>query len=130
MPVLLSVDGGDALVRVEEVAGGGPGVDDPYDVASGAPDDACGCVPHAPAQPFGFGGGEFAGAAELLEPANEISGETHELHPGAVGVEVGEREPFEPGVLQPFDVIFDVSVVTHVRVQLDRGAVGVGVVTQ
>lgn len=56
-------------------------------------------------------------------------GTADELHPGSVGVEVLEREPFESGVLQPFDVVFDVSVVSHVRIQVDGVAVGVGVVT-
>ena len=79
--------------------------------------------------PFRFGGREAAGAGKVLEPAHEVFGEADELHPGAVGVEVGERESFEPGVLQAFDVVLDVSVVTHVRVQFDGGAVGVGVVT-
>ncbi len=53
-----------------------------------------------------------------------------ELEPGPVGVEVGEREPFQAGVLQPFDVVFDVSVGAHVCVELDGCVVGVGVVTQ
>ena len=52
-----------------------------------------------------------------------------DLHPGAVGVEVGEREPFESGVFQAFDVVLDMGVVTHVCVELDWGGVGVGVVT-
>ena len=54
---------------------------------------------------FRFGGGEFTVPAQVLEPAHEITGEADELHPGAVGVEVGEREPFEPGVLQAIDVV-------------------------
>ena len=33
---LLSADGGDALVRVEEISGGGPAADDPHDVTTGA----------------------------------------------------------------------------------------------
>ena len=56
-------------------------------------------------------------------------GEADDLHPGAVGVEVTEREPLEPGVLQPLYVVLDVNVVTHVRVELDRVAGVVGVVT-
>jgi len=119
----------DLVVGVEEFGGGGPGVDDPDDVASGASHEPGGCVPERPTQPFRFGACELAGAAELLEPADEIVGEAHDLHPGAVRVEVGEREPFEAGVLQRFDVVFDVGVVAYVRVQRDGVADGVGVVT-
>ena len=78
---------------------------------------------------FGFGGLERAGAAQLLEPADETVAGAHEMKPGPVGVEVAEREPFQPGVLQSFDVVFDVSVSTHVRVEFDRGAGVVGVMT-
>ena len=42
---LVSAERGDALVCVEEIAGGGPGVDDAHDVAPGAAHDAGGCVP-------------------------------------------------------------------------------------
>ena len=63
--------------------------------ASGVAHDAGGGVPELPAQRLGFGVGERAGQAEQLEPADEIGGEAHHGHPGPVGVEVGEREPFE-----------------------------------
>ena len=85
--------------------GGGPAVDDPHDVSARPSDDAGGCVPQTPTQPFGFGSGEFTVTAQVLEPAHEISRDADELHPCAVGVEVGEREAFEPGVLQSFDVV-------------------------
>ena len=65
----------------------------------------------------------------MLEPADEIGCCADELQPGAVGVEVTEREPFESGVLQAFDVVLDVGVVTHVGVEVEGGRRVVGVVT-
>ena len=83
-------------MRDEEIARGGPAVDDPHDVSALSPDDAGRCVPQAPMQPFRFGDREFTGAAQVMEPAHQISRDTDELHPGAVGVEVGERERSSP----------------------------------
>ena len=71
-----SVERIDALMRDEEIARGGPAVDDPHDVSARSPDDAGRCVPQAPTQPFRFGDREFTGAAQVLEPAHEISGDT------------------------------------------------------
>ena len=39
--------------------------------------------------------------------------------PGPVGVDVDEREPVGAGVLEAADVVFDVSVSTHVHIELD-----------
>ena len=51
----------------------------------------------------------------------------HEREPRTVRVEVGEREPFEAGSLQPSDVVFDMRVGAHDHIQHggDAGLVGV-----
>ena len=117
----------DAFVRGEEFVGGWPGVDDADDHRAGTFDDAGGCVPERPSEPFRLRVGEVTGAAHGLEPTHQVSGDADEVEPGTVGVEVAERESFESGVFQAFDVVFDVGVLTHVPVQLHRvgGAVGV-----
>lgn len=127
--MLLSADGGNALVRAEEISGGGPAVDDPHHVSSGATHDACWCVPQAPTQPFRFRGDELTVQHSCWNQQTRSAARQTSCYPGAVGVKVAERESLEPRVLQPFDVVLDVSVVTHVRVQLDGGAGVVGVVT-
>lgn len=67
--------------------------------------------------------------AELLEPAHQAVGHGDDGEPGPVGGDVDEREPVGAGVFQPFDVVFDVSVGTHVHFEGDGIAVdGVGVV--
>jgi hypothetical protein len=64
-----------------------------------------------------------------LKPADEIGGERDDREAGPVGVEINEREPFQAGVLQTADVVFDVRVGTHVCVERDGIAGLVGVVT-
>jgi hypothetical protein len=86
-------------------------------------------VSQGPAQPFRFRCREWAGADQFLEPAHEIGSGAHELQPCAVGVEVREREPVQTGVLQSFDVVFEVSMLTDVMVEFDRVGGGVGVMT-
>ncbi len=49
---LRSVEGGDASVGGEDVRSGGPTVEDADDVASGFTNNAGGCVPERPAEPF------------------------------------------------------------------------------
>lgn len=125
-----SGDGGDASVGVEQVGGGWPVLEEPDDVAAGESDreGAAGGVPEPTAQCLGFGGGEGAGEAEQLEPADEVGGEAHGGHPRPVGVKVGEGEPFEAGGFQSADVVLDMGVDSHVGVQ-DGGVAGlVGVV--
>jgi hypothetical protein len=68
-----SGDEGDALIGVEQDAGGGPAVEDANDLLAGAADDPGGGVPEGPAQRFGFGGTEGSGQAELLEPADQAA---------------------------------------------------------
>ena len=46
----------------------------------------------------------------------------HGHHPVGVGLEAGEREPAEPGVLQPLDVALDVGMGPHGGVEFDRVA--------
>ena len=106
----LSDDGVDPGVRGEQIASGWPAIGHSDDVASSAPHDARGGVPQRPAQPFWFGFGEWSGAGEVLEPADQIGTGADEVEPGAVGVQVTERESFEAGVLQSFDVVLDVGV--------------------
>ena len=48
--------------------------------------------------------------------------------PRSVGVEVHEREPLEPGVLQALDVVFYMRVGSHVSIECDGIAFLVGVV--
>lgn len=91
----------DALVGGEERVGVGPAVEAPDDVASTLADDAGRGVPEAPAQRLGFDRGEGPGEAQELESGNEIGGEADGGEPGLVGVEVGEREPLEPGGFTP-----------------------------
>ena len=93
-------------------------------MASPGADEAGGGVPQRPAEPFRRGGGEGVGAAELLEPADEVVRPTHERDPGGVGGEVVEGHAGESGGFESFDVVFDVGVGAHVRVEGD-GAAGV-----
>ena len=81
------------MVGVEQCLLAGPSVEYPNDLLAGVAHDPGGGVPETPAQRLGFGGGEGAGEAKLLEPAHEGVGETHNREPGAVGVDAGEREP-------------------------------------
>ena len=117
------------MVCGEEFVGGWPGVDDADDHRAGTFDDAGGCVPQRPAEPFRLRVGEVTGAAQVLEPTDQVSGDADEVEPGTVGVEVAEREAFESGVFQAFDVIFDVGVLTHVPIEFDGVGGAVGVVT-
>ena len=55
---------GDVSVGGEDVGGGGPSVEDADDVASGFTNDAGGCVPQLPAQPFGQRPGQGPGDTE------------------------------------------------------------------
>lgn len=51
----------DVAVRGEDLAGGGPAVEDPHDVSAGVTHDAGWGVPELPAHCFGFGVDEPAG---------------------------------------------------------------------
>jgi len=63
---------GDVLVGAEDVCGGGPGVEDPDDVAPRGCDDACRSMPQGPAEPFRFRPGEWPGKTQHLEPGDEV----------------------------------------------------------
>lgn len=67
-------------------------------------------VPQPPSQCLGFGDGQGTGQAQQLEPAHQVAGEADDGQPGPVGVEVGEGEPAQSGVLQPTDVVLDVGM--------------------
>ena len=95
---------------------------------AGVADESGGGVPQRPAQRLGFGDGEDAVQAELLEPAHDGVGDADDGEPGPVGVDVDEREAVGAGVLESFDVVFDVGVGAHVHVEGDGVAGGVGVV--
>ena len=73
-----SGEGGDVSVGGEDVGGGGPSVEDADDVASGFTNDAGGCVPQLPAQPFGQRPGEGPGDTEQLEPADQVRSPAHD----------------------------------------------------
>ncbi len=60
----------------------------------------------------------------MLEPADEGVGPGDERRPGAVGFEVGEREPLRTAGFESGDVVFDPGVGAHVAV----GFCGVGCV--
>jgi len=122
-----SADEVDALVGVEEYVGGGPAVDEAHDAAPGSVHEAAGGVQDRPAQRLGSGVGPGAGEAQELEPAQQVGGEGEGHHPRRVGVEVREREPAQPGVLQPLDVLFDMRVGSHGGVEVAgvSGLVGV-----
>jgi hypothetical protein len=68
--------------------------------------------------------------AQQLEPADEISGEAHQCHPGAVGVEVAEGEPLETGGFESADVVLDMRVGAQVHVGVDGAAGPVGELAQ
>ena len=119
----------DALVSAGEARGGGPVVEDAYDLLAGAAHDAGGGVPEGPTQRFWFRDREGPVEAVELEPADEIGGERDDREAGPVGVEINEREPFQTRVFQTFDVVFDVGVGAYVHIESDRVAGLVGVVT-
>ena len=66
-----SGDEGDALVGVEDVAGGGPVVEEADDPPSGVADDPGWGVPELPPEPLRLCRGQRPGEAEELEPADE-----------------------------------------------------------
>jgi len=110
----------DARVGVDERVGGGPVVEDPHDLSAGAAHDAGGGVPELPTQHFRFRDGERSVETAELEPADEVGRERDDREAGPVGVEINEREPFQPRVFQATDVVLDVRVGAHVRVKRDR----------
>jgi len=59
------------------------------------------------------------GEAEELERADQVRGVADQGHPSLVGVEVGEREPEQPGVFEAADVVLDMGVGSHVHVGVD-----------
>lgn len=97
----------DAPVGAEDHIGGGPVAGDPHDALEGAVEEAA------------------SGAED--GPAQQVSGECEGHEPGAVGVEVLEREPARPGVLEPCDVLFDVCVGAPGGIEVDGPAGLVGV---
>lgn len=85
-------------------------------------DQTCGGMEDAPT------GGPSVGPVEAqeLELADETSSQGDGRHPGGVGLEAGEVEPGETGVLQPADVLFDVSVSPQGDVEVPGVTVLVG----
>jgi hypothetical protein len=75
-------------------------------------------VKDLPAQDLGSRLAPFTVQAQQLEPTHEVSAESDTEEPVAIGLEAGEGETVEPGLLQALDVTLDVGVGAHRDVEV------------
>ena len=118
----------DAPVGAEECVGAGPAVDDADDRAgaSGGPGvPARGRSPSA--APWVGRRSRSPSKQSSWNQRTRSAAMAHSHHPVGVGLEAGEGEAAEPGVLQALDVLLDVGVGPHGGVEGDGVAVLVGV---